>query len=134
MQEVEAIAHRWFEEVWNQGNQQTIDELLHPESKAWHEPRAFVVGPGGTRSFFAKEFGAFEPPRFRLIEVFPKGDKAAIWWEAHMKHTKAGWRDVAATNKTVIVRGMTIIRIEAGRIVEGWDFWDRSDVTTQLVA
>ena len=29
-----ALAKRWFEEVWNQGRESTIDELFHPQGKA----------------------------------------------------------------------------------------------------
>jgi hypothetical protein len=28
------LAKRWFEEVWNQGRESTIDQLLHPDGKA----------------------------------------------------------------------------------------------------
>jgi hypothetical protein len=29
----QALVKRWFEEVWNQGRESTIDELFHPEGE-----------------------------------------------------------------------------------------------------
>lgn len=42
-----ALAQRWFEEVWNQGKESTIDELFHPQGKAYGfpEPDSVLVGP-----------------------------------------------------------------------------------------
>jgi hypothetical protein len=34
------LAKRWFEEVWNQGRESTIDELFHSQGKAYGFSRA----------------------------------------------------------------------------------------------
>src|ERR1700679_600902 len=41
------LVQRWFDEVWNQGNPATIDELLLPDGKAhgFPEPSAILTGP-----------------------------------------------------------------------------------------
>ncbi len=31
----ETIAHRWFEEVWNQQREESIDEIMHEECVAY---------------------------------------------------------------------------------------------------
>ena len=134
MNEAEAIGRRWFKEVWNEGRAEVIDELLAPGCVAWHEPRQSYRGPQGTKAFFAKQFGAFDQASFRLVEVFGKDDKAVIWWEATMRHSAPGWQSTAPTGATIIVPGMTAIRVADGKIVEGWDFWDRDDVTAQIKA
>ena len=33
-----ALAQRWFEEVWNQGKESTIDELFHHKAKPTASP------------------------------------------------------------------------------------------------
>jgi len=33
-----AITNRWFEEVWNQGNEATIDEFFSPEGRCYGFP------------------------------------------------------------------------------------------------
>ena len=134
MNEAEAIGRRWFKEVWNEGRAEVIDELLSPACIAWHEPRKHYRGPQGTKEFFAKQFSAFDQAQFRLIDVFAKGDMAVIWWEATMRHSAAGWKSLAPTGATVVVPGMTAIRVADGKIVEGWDFWDRDDLGAQIIS
>jgi hypothetical protein len=34
------LANRWFEKVWNQGRESAIDELFHPQGKAYGFSRA----------------------------------------------------------------------------------------------
>jgi hypothetical protein len=34
------LAKRWFEKVWNQGRESAIDELFHPQGKAYGFSRA----------------------------------------------------------------------------------------------
>ena len=45
------LVQRWFDEVWNQGNPATIDELFHPDGKAhgFPEPAAILTAPLNSR-------------------------------------------------------------------------------------
>jgi hypothetical protein len=47
-----ALVKRWFEEVWNQGRESTIDELFHPEGKShgFPEPDSVLIGPPGFKA------------------------------------------------------------------------------------
>jgi hypothetical protein len=47
-----ALARRWFEEVWNQGRESTIDQLFHPQGKAYGfpEPDSVLIGPEGFKT------------------------------------------------------------------------------------
>jgi hypothetical protein len=38
-----ALAKRWFEEVWNQGRESTIDELFHPQGKKTTVPGSSFI-------------------------------------------------------------------------------------------
>src|SRR5258708_36564404 len=46
------LARRWFEEVWNQGRESTIDELFHPQGKAYGfpDPGSILIGPEGFKT------------------------------------------------------------------------------------
>jgi hypothetical protein len=46
------LARRWFEEVWNQGRESTIDELFHADGKAYGfpEPDSILIGHEGFKS------------------------------------------------------------------------------------
>jgi hypothetical protein len=47
-----ALAKRWFEEVWNQGRESSIDELFHPDGKAYGfpEPDSILIGLEGFKA------------------------------------------------------------------------------------
>jgi hypothetical protein len=47
-----ALAKRWFEEVWNQGRESSIDELFHPDGKAYGfpEPDSVLIGSEGFKA------------------------------------------------------------------------------------
>ena len=48
------IVRRWFDEVWNQGKEATIDELFAPEGvgRGLGEGEADVHGPADFKSFW----------------------------------------------------------------------------------
>jgi hypothetical protein len=56
-----ALARRWFEEVWNQGRESTIDELFHPQGKAcgFPDPDSVLVGPEGFKAVHRQFNNAF---------------------------------------------------------------------------
>jgi SnoaL-like polyketide cyclase len=53
-QDAEAIVRRWFEEVWNQGREETIDELFASEAirPGLGESEAPIQGPKQFKPFF----------------------------------------------------------------------------------
>jgi hypothetical protein len=56
-----ALAKRWFEEVWNQGRESTIDELFHPQGNAYGFPEAdsVLAGPEGFKTIHRQFLSAF---------------------------------------------------------------------------
>lgn len=56
-----AIVRRWFEEVWNQGREATIDELFpaHGVTFGLGEADTEVRGPAQCKVFFRNIRGAF---------------------------------------------------------------------------
>jgi len=61
-----ALARRWFEEVWNQGSESTIDELFHPQGKAYGFPD-LASSPHSSKA-------GRRQPRLKRIPPFPMGD------------------------------------------------------------
>jgi len=66
-------------------------------------------------------------------DVFGADDKVVVRWSAAMTHT-GDHLGIPATNKKVRITGITITRIENGKIVQGWDNWDHLALTRQLSA
>jgi steroid delta-isomerase-like uncharacterized protein len=127
------LVRRWFEEVWNQGRMETVHELLDPHA------RGMGQGGGGTEISGPKDFvvfakrllGAFPDMNFTIDDAFGDGNKVVARWSATMTHTGPDL-GFAATNREAHVTGITIVQIENGKIVAGWDNWDQLAMFRQL--
>ena len=127
------IVRRWFEEVWNQGREQTIDELMPPEAVAHGLADATQThrGPTAFKPFWAQLRGAFPDIHFTIDDVVSEGDMVAARWTATMTH-RGEYLGVAATQKQLTLTGMVFVRIGGGKIQEGWNNWDQHTVTREL--
>lgn len=123
---------RWFEEIWNQGRRQTIDELLDPECVV-HDGPTSLKGPEEFKRFFDRMRANFSNIRVTPHELVSAGNLACLRWTATMRHTgeQAG---VPATGKEIEFTGMSMIRFANGRFQEAWQNWDMLGMMEQLGA
>ena len=66
-----------------------------------------------------------------IEDEIAEGDKVLSRWTLRGTH-KGEFAGTAPTGKHVTVTAMTLFRFEAGKIVEGWDYWDALGFMTQL--
>jgi len=125
-----ALVKRWFDEVWNQGRVAAIDELLGADSVV-HGLGGEMRGPAAFKPFHAAYRDAFPDVRITLEDMIAEGDRVAFRWSATATHRGDGLR-FAATNKPVAFAGMGIIRVENGKLVEGWNIFDQLGMMQQL--
>ncbi len=120
-----ALAQRWFEEVWNQGKESTIDELFHPKGKAYGfpEPDSVLIGPQAFKTIHRKFHSAFGNIHVNLDDLVAEGDRVAIRWTVTMKHTGDGL-GFPATGREVTLPGSSFITCRDGVITEGWNSMD----------
>ena len=128
--ENKALVRRWFEEVWNNGRAEVIDEMLGPDSV--HRGLGLVVrGPDEFKPFYAKFRDAFPDLQIRVEDVIAEGDTVACRWTATGTHLGAGL-GFPATGKQVEFIGMGLVRIADGKLVEGWNSFDQLGMMQQL--
>jgi steroid delta-isomerase-like uncharacterized protein len=128
-----ALARRWFEEVWNERREATVDELLAPDAAGHLEGGLEVRGPGEFHPVRASLLGAF--PDFDVVvdQVIAQGDDVAVRWSAKGTHQGENL-GIPASNRRAAFRGMTWLRFRDGRIVEGWDAWNQGRLLQDLQA
>jgi len=90
-------------------------------------------GPRGIAAFADRIRTAFPDTDIVVEDAFGIDDKVAARWSATMTHSGDGV-GVPATGKRVTITGMSIARIVDGKIVEGWDNWDRLAMLEQIGA
>jgi steroid delta-isomerase-like uncharacterized protein len=131
-----ALIHRWFEEVWNKGRSEAIDEMFAVEGIAHglaDESENAVLGPAGFKEFHAKFREAFPDIVITVEETISEGDLIAARCSVRGKHggDSLGF---AATHSPVEFTGMTIVRVKEGKIVEAWNNFDFMKLYRQLGA
>lgn len=126
------LVRKWFDEVWNKGRAEAIDELLPAETLV-HNPDADLRGPEGFKPFHAAFRQAFPDVRIRILEEIAEGDLVAVRWECTATHRGEGL-GFSPTARPVRVSGMSIVCIRDGSIVEGWNNFDQLGMLQQLGA
>ena len=127
------LMRRWFKEVWNEGRVQTIYDLMAENGigVGQDQPGVEIHGPGDFAALFDRLHGAFPDIKITVEDTFGADDRVVVRWSAKMTHT-GDHLGIPATHKPVHITGITIARIEKGKIVQGWDNWDQLALMQQL--
>jgi steroid delta-isomerase-like uncharacterized protein len=132
----ETLLHRWFEEVWNKGRAEAIDEMFADEGIAHglNDPHGNELrGPQGYRPFFERFRNAFPDLRVIVEDAITEGDKIAARCTVRGTHTGEGI-GLAPTDRPVEFTGMTIVRVKDGKVVEAWNNFDFMAMFQQMGA
>ncbi|HVK12656.1 MAG TPA: CHAD domain-containing protein [Gemmataceae bacterium] len=125
------LARRWMDEVWNQRRTETVHELLTPASRCRSET-GVMTGPD---EFLERAYGpltaAFPDVRVTVEGTVSEGDQVVVRWTATGTHTGDGI-GLPPTGRKLTFRGMTWVRIENGKMVEGVDVWNHAGLFKAL--
>src|SRR5262249_34845690 len=129
------LIRRWFREVWNEGKEEAIDELMAPDCVAHglgHGARD-LNGLEGFKEFYARFRGAFPDTCITVEDAFEQEDRVAARWVATGTH-HGDHLGLLASGRPFRVTGMTILRCRDGRIVEGGNEFDSLGLMQQIGA
>lgn len=128
------IAIHWFEEVWNKGRLEAVDELATEDAKGYGFPQPESVLDREQFKEYVLEFRrSFTHIHLSVDETVVEGYRVAVRWTGKMKHTGSGL-GFAPTGRTVHVHGMSILHLRDGRICEGWNALDLGSIVSFLSA
>lgn len=133
--ENKAIIRRYYEELWNEGRKELVDELLSPEItfRGSLGPRA--RGVEAFKDYMDMVRGSFPDFRNTIEDLIGEGDKVVARLTHHGTH-RGG--DVlfgsAAIGQEISYPGISIFRLEDGRIVDVWVVGDVLSLMRQLAA
>jgi steroid delta-isomerase-like uncharacterized protein len=125
-EENKALVRRWFEEVWNKGRAEAIDEMFDENGIAHglaDDSSNPIRGPKNFRPFHTTFREAFPNMNIVIEDMVAEGDKVAARCSVRGKH-EGEWMGRAATQAPVDFTGITIVRIDNGKIVEAWNNFD----------
>ncbi len=132
MNKNEVLIKRYFEEVWNQGKLDVLDELLSPNyinhSPGMPNPPA---GPEGLKPIVSAIREAFPDLNYEIQNIVIAEDQVAVHTIMRGTH-KGDFFGLAPTGKTVEISQMQIERIQDGKIIEHWRVTDELSMMRQL--
>jgi len=125
-EENKQLIRRWFEEVWNNGRVEAIDEMFDENGIAHglsDDPENPIRGPQGFTPFHTVFREAFPNMMIVVEDVVAEGDKVAARCSVRARH-EGEFMGRAATQAPVEFTGITIVRIYNGKIIEAWNNFD----------
>jgi steroid delta-isomerase-like uncharacterized protein len=125
------LARRSWEEIVNKRNPDAIDEFYAP-AFVWHEPDGDIQGYEQAKQFVSKFFKGFPDINITVEDVLAEGDKAVSRYTIRGTHQGETEAFGPPTGKPMELKGITIHRIEDGKIVEEWESYDNLSVLQQL--
>jgi steroid delta-isomerase-like uncharacterized protein len=125
MHDYKALITRWYEEVWNNGNDSAIDELFHPEGHARGvpQPDSDLIGPAGFKTLYHGFRQQFSNIHMDLEEILVDEHRVAVRWTATLTHSGDA-PGLAATGKTVTLPGSSFAHYKDHQIYEAWNYMD----------
>jgi steroid delta-isomerase-like uncharacterized protein len=128
-----AVARRWFQEVWNEGREQVIDELLAPDVVAigLGEGEATIHSPAEFKVFWRNLRSAIPDIKISIEDSVAEGDRVAVRLVIQGTHAGAGL-GAPPSGKRIYVQGIVLIQVENGQIVQGWNSWDQLGLLRQI--
>jgi predicted ester cyclase len=131
-----AVLKRFWEEVWDQGKLDVVDEIFHPNFVDHGlAPGLTKQGPEGAKEAVLQFRSAIPDLYLKIDHMVAEGDKVMTRWEAGGTQSgpmKSGRGTIPPTNKRATVRGFTINRLEDGKIIDAWDNFDIMGMLQQL--
>jgi steroid delta-isomerase-like uncharacterized protein len=129
-----AIARRALE-TFGSGDLDELDKLVS-EDAVDHDtqnPNAGIHGPEGAKRTASIYRAGFSDLQITVEDQIAEGDKVVTRW------TAVGTQDgdlagLPASGRRATVTGITIDRIDGGKIVESWGNWDTLGMMQQLGA
>ena len=128
----QAVVRRLYEEAFNRGRLEVMDELAGPDFVSHNAPGASVPGAESVKATVTMTRARFPDRRYELQDVLAEGDRVAVRWT--MRGTNTGDHPGAppATGRPVVVSGYAFYRLEGGLLREQWAAVDRLDIQQQL--
>jgi steroid delta-isomerase-like uncharacterized protein len=127
-EENKALARR----AWELADNPDILEEVYAPDVVWHEPDQEIRGLEQAKQFVTTYKTAFPDMTVTVEDVIAEGDKVVTRVTLRGTHQGETEEFAPPTGRQVEGEGITISRIEGGKIVEDWDSHDNLSTLQQL--
>jgi len=127
---IKMYTHVW-EEIINNRKLDMFNDSNFTKRVVMHASPSDVVGIDSARAYYANYLTGFSDISFTIKDVFGMENKLVKHWNFKGTHTGIFF-GIPATNKKVDIDGVTLVRMESGKIAEERDFFDNLEFMQQL--
>ena len=131
LEENKRICLRVLDELFDQGDFSSLDELIHPDFVNHEAPPGHPQGREGLEVTVSWLRGLWGPMRSEIHEVVGEGDKVVARVTMHGHHV-GEFLGRAPTGKAFATKHMHMWRLEDGQVVEHWSVRDDLGQALQL--
>ena len=131
--ENKTIAQRFNEDVWGRGDQAALEELLDLDFVDHDALPGQPPGREGHQQILAAFRSAFPDLNVTTEDIVAEGHKVVSRWTARGTHQGA-LLAIAPTGNGVTIKGIDVLRVAEGRIVERWSQINSLEMMQQLGA
>ena len=126
------LVRRIWEEIWNLGALDVVDEVI-AESYVGYIPAmpGPIRGTEGFKQLIVAYRTAYPDVRVTVEDLIAEGDRVVARWTSHGTNT-GDLMGMPATGRAVEVPGISIFRIEGGKVAEEWEGFDTLGMMQQL--
>jgi predicted ester cyclase len=119
------VLYQWFQEVWNESKEESIDKLMADDANAHGliaegQPK----GAAGFKIFYKNFREQFQDIQIDIEEVVSQDDMECARTKVTAIDTGSG--------KKVKFSGLCMTKIKGGKIAEAWNHYDFLDMYQQL--
>jgi steroid delta-isomerase-like uncharacterized protein len=126
-----AVVRRFIEEVQNQKNWESYDELNASDFVNLSAPPGVPSDKEGGKIFLASFLNAFPDCRVTIDDMIAEGDRVATKKTFTGTHT-VELSGIPPTGRRVTIQYVDILRLRDGQIVEHWLSMDQMSFMQQL--
>ena len=119
-----------IEKSFHEHSLEQLDVLLHPNLVV-HAPIPMEQGAEAFKRALASTREAFPDMKIHIEAGATQEGFMFRHWSMRGTH-RAAFLGLPATGRTIALTGVDIERLENGKIVEHWTFWDRMSLIEQL--
>jgi steroid delta-isomerase-like uncharacterized protein len=116
---------------WEMDSPEDLDGF-YPPDVVWHMPEQELRGIEEARQYVSSFLGAFPDVTFSIEDLIAEGDKVVSRFTARGTHQGETEEFGPPTGRQLEQEGITIHRIEDGKIVEEWSQYDNLSILQQL--
>lgn len=114
-----ALLRRFYEELWSQGDLETISELVADDFVDHYPLPGAPPGREGVAALINTWRTAFPDMRETCEDLIAEGDKVVGRFTIRGTHS-GGFMGVPPTGQCVTMSGIDIVRVAGGKIAEFW--------------